>query len=159
MKTKLLIYCIIVLLSSCSNNVEEIIIPYKELSDSEKDIFNIVFSSNNVKLNNEQTIIYKISSNNELRSIIPDNTELPVIDFSQYCIIYTYITTPSISDKLIDNKLYYNKKEGYRFDVYISKCAECYYGIGQFYPYGIYRVLSPELLEANVNVKYLESIK
>lgn len=116
-----------------------------------------IFSKSNQKLlrnipQNGDTVIV-IRSETELMNICPDNVEVPSIDFSKNCIVYASVTTASISDELVSNKLYYSKdSKTYIFDVCIQHCIECFAAIGHVYPYGIYKISPTSINDIELKV-------
>ncbi len=83
--------------------------------------------------------VYVISSQEKLQSICPDYVEtFPDIDFSKNCIVFTYIESPSISDKIVSIDLV--KEDNLKFIVTINKAEAGWTAVGQFYPYGVYKM-------------------
>lgn len=115
-------------------------IPLVVLDSLNKSLLDEVFCDYNLELKNIiKDSVYVISSQEELQSIYPDYIEIfPDIDFSKNCIVFTYIESPSISDKIVSINLV--KEDSLKFIVTINEAEEGWTAVGQFYPYGVYRM-------------------
>jgi hypothetical protein len=110
------------------------------LDSLNKSLLDEVFCDYNLKLRDlKEDSVYIISSQEELQSIYPDYIEtLPTIDFSKNCIVFTYVVRPSISDKIVSIDLV--KEDNLKFIVTINKAEAGWTAVGQFYPYGVYKM-------------------
>ena len=110
------------------------------LDSLNRSLLDDIFCDDNLKLSvlNEDSV-YVISSTEELLNVCPDYVEtLPTIDFSTSCIVFTYIERPSISDKIVSIDLV--KEDNLKFIVTINKAEAGWTAVGQFYPYGVYKM-------------------
>lgn len=123
---------------------------------------NQIFTNNNQKLmyndvfipypslRCERRQVYIVRSQEELQKLCPDTLAAPAIDFSKNCILFSFLTTPSIIQRLLSSELNYHKNQ----DVFVLDVNISDYGddatypdaIGFLFPFGVYP-LSPEILK------------
>lgn len=144
MRTKLLIFTIIITLVNCSNNIDSScdweVIPSIIVPQETENNLNKIFSKDNTVLNNsdENDFILKITSKQQLNDL--SDTELDIsLDFDKYFIIGGRIQTNSISNKISNHELKVCYPQSlYKYEITIEKCTECYPAFGFLYYWKIY---------------------
>lgn len=101
--------------------------------------------------------VYVIQSKKELETICPDKIDVPVIDFSNNCIIYSVISTPATPYEILATELSFkNDVNTFYFAVDIQKCSECWTTSGHLYPYGVYPFPARRIKYIELIVTYQE---
>lgn len=104
----------------------------------------IIFSEDNNCLLNFQkdTILHTIFAQNDVAGMDNCNS-IPDIDFGEYTLIAGKIKVASVSDRISAITLTSNRaKDGYKLDVSIDKCDECFGAIGYLYFWRLYPKLN-----------------
>ena len=107
-------------------------------------VLNLIFDRGNYKfmgMDYEQHHFYVIQSQEELDALCPEWVESPSIDFDTYCIVYASIITPSISDRLVEHELVYNRElDEYNLYITVDMAESAWGALGIFLPYGLYKI-------------------
>lgn len=107
-------------------------------------VLNLIFDRGNYKfmgMDYEQNHFYVIQSQEELDALCPEWVESPSIDFDTYCIVYASIITPSISDRLVEHELVYNRElDEYNLYITVDMAESAWGALGIFLPYGLYKI-------------------
>lgn len=154
--------------TSCNTHNPEstVMIPHANLDEHVVLLLDEIFSKSNPKLYSDHVQncslstdkpIFIIKSESELESICPDNIEIPIFDFSNNCIIYSHIQTPSVSDEILYTELAFQENSNlHYFIVSIQKCTDCWDAIGECFPYGIFSVNPTEIRNAELKLNVTE---
>jgi hypothetical protein len=98
-----------------------------------------IFSENNTLVKDVRSDTLLIINTKEEFLQVCNNTAYSQIDFQNQCIVWGKIQTSSISNKILNKRLFAcSSSDSYKYEVVIDKCTECWTAIGSLYFWDIF---------------------